>query len=46
MDCKECPHALWAYEVYYGTNKRQWFVEGCRLGKTEEECEEDNDDTD
>ena len=44
MDCADCPNALWEYEEYYNTSQRQWFVAGCRIGKDEEECKEDDDE--
>lgn len=44
MNCVDCPHAIWDSEEYFGTNRRQWFVDGCRIGKDEEECKEDDDE--
>jgi len=38
--CLDCPYAEWDCEEYYGTTEKQWFVDGCSLGKTPEECEE------
>ena len=38
--CLDCPYAEWDYEEFYNTKERQWFVDGCSLDKTPEECEE------
>ena len=40
-DCSKCRYAIWDYEEFFGTSQKQWFVDGCKLGKTEEECEEE-----
>ena len=28
-DCYTCKHAIMDYEEYYGTTRKQWFVDGC-----------------
>lgn len=28
--CFSCKHAEWDYFEYYGTNRKDWFVEGCK----------------
>lgn len=28
--CFECKHAVWDYETYYGTTKKEWFVNDCK----------------
>lgn len=43
MTCTECPHAIWDYEEYYGTTQKQWFVDGCKIGKDPEECEKEDE---
>ena len=45
MTCTECPHAIWDYEEYYGTTQKQWFVDGCKIGKDPEECEDEAEQT-
>lgn len=39
--CEECPHAIWDFEEYYGTTRKQWFGEGCDLDAEPEDCEEE-----
>lgn len=29
-DCNNCEYAEFDYEEYYGTNRRQYFVSGCK----------------
>lgn len=31
-DCTKCKYAIWDYEEYYGTNKREYFVSDCARG--------------
>lgn len=31
-ECETCRYAHWDYEDYYGTNRKQWFVDDCELG--------------
>jgi len=39
-DCSSCANAVWDYYEYYGTTKKNWFVEDCKLGLDEsEDCE-------
>ena len=45
-DCKFCMQAEWDYEEYYGTNRRQYFISGCRLDREPEECDEYEEDAD
>ena len=45
-DCRTCKHAEWDYEEYYGTNRRQHFISGCRLDLEPEECDEYEEETD
>ena len=40
IDCTKCKYAEWTYETYYGTKRKQWFVDGCRKDLDEEDCEE------
>ena len=46
-DCTKCKYAVWEYETYYGTKKKQWFVDGCEKDADKDDCdefeEEDND---
>ena len=39
--CEECEHAIWDYETYYGTIRKDWFIDGCKKDLTPEECEDD-----
>lgn len=39
-DCSNCVNAVWDYFEYYGTTKKNWFVEGCKLDLEEsEDCD-------
>ena len=38
-DCTKCKYAEWTYETYYGTKRKQWFVDGCRKDLDEEDCD-------
>lgn len=39
--CINCANAVWDYEEYYNTTKRQYFVSGCKLDMDEsDDCEE------
>lgn len=29
--CESCANAVWDYEEYYGTTRKQYFVDGCKL---------------
>ncbi len=40
-DCTNCKYALWDYETYYGTTRREWFVTGCEMRLDEpDDCKE------
>jgi len=39
-DCTKCKYAIWGYDTYYGTRKRQWFVDGCQKDLDEDDCDE------
>jgi hypothetical protein len=39
-DCTKCKHAIWDCEEYYNTQKKWWFVDGCRKDNEPEDCEE------
>lgn len=41
--CEECPNAVWDYETYYGTTRKDWFVDGCKKDLTPEDCEDDDE---
>ena len=36
--CEDCRFADWDYELYYGSNRKAWFVCGCIKDL---DCEED-----
>lgn len=40
MKCDTCKYALWDYEEYYGTNRREYFIAGCKKGMDGTDCEE------
>lgn len=40
MSCEDCQYAYWDYCEYYG-GYRQYFPDGCKVGKSPEECEEE-----
>ena len=31
--CEDCRYADWDYELYYGSNRKAWFVCGCLKAK-------------
>ena len=39
--CEDCPNAIWDYEEYYGTTRREYFVCGCDKDAEPEECEDE-----
>ena len=43
MDCYDCEYAIFDYEEYYG-GYRERIVVGCKLDKSPEECEEEDDE--
>lgn len=40
--CEECPYAIWDYYEYYG-HVKEWFVDGCKKGLDENECDDDEE---
>lgn len=42
-NCETCKYATWDYCEYYGTNQKQWFVDGCKKNLIPDECEEEDD---
>ena len=43
MKCETCPNAIWDCYEFYGTTRVQKVVIGCKLDKTPEECEEEDE---
>lgn len=40
MKCDTCKYALWDYEEYYGTTRREYFIAGCKKDMDGTDCEE------
>jgi hypothetical protein len=43
-DCTKCKNAVWDCEEYYNTQKKWWFVDGCKKDADPEDCEEFEED--
>lgn len=43
-DCTKCKNAVWDCEEYYNTQKKWWFVDGCKKDAGPENCGEFEED--